>query len=1784
MSRSRTSGSAPDFLNHRRRSVRYSDVRSADKMSSPDPLNDSDGPTILEPILSSAGRRITRSQRGQRFTDMPSSGERHRLPRKSLVHNSPHDILPTVETSEDELADTQRLLFPVSSSPYHSSRKRPRATTTVVRLNDSMAEDVSDIENRTSIPSQPKTKLRTSNGTPIPPAGTKRRAGTPVRRSPRRRVEEVARELEGEAQSEMNIPETPSPKRRTKPSSSGSQGTRSNLVPDDAAQASPTPRRSSRSRKQLGEPSSELGTISNQDLSSALRGGRRRRQTLMPQELEELADEVAGSDAPGIDDASEDEIEALTLPDDIEPSHEAEAPHADSDIWLGMGNDATPKASERNRQTASQTPTRRSAASRSPSLGTQNAADPFSEADYGYFPPAHSDVSSADEEPTPTRPAEMDTIAQGEDFSMIFMDSIPSLHDSSHHAGKYSDIGEETSIIINNTLESIRKGTNQEVETIEEEQEQEQDRHEYILNDPADDEEADDDQAGAEAEEEEDGDDGDVVAEMNPLEREIPASPTPPPRAQKLPSRSPQQSARTARGSSQTRKSPSRSPAKPLLVPPPRDARKTATPSPLRHKVLRNQTIDVVSTHEHTDSGSQSAPLGAEESLFVQDREPEQLSYEDSFSEIPQDVLDAATPQKETRTFTDVYESDEQAAEDDNEVEQDYDEVNQEPLEPYNPGFQQTVEVEEDVDEDVEMGDAKGEDYQLDEDQDQDQDAAEFEVEEQVVDDAEFDDEPEAQPQIVEDDEVEDDEVENDEVEEAADESPEAESDMEAEAFDPQDDNVEEEAAIGESEAKGDAEAELVDEQHEDAAPDAFGYLADADEAPAQEVRAGELVEEPEDIAVEAMEEEASAEEEFEGNFDELPAEIELMGNNGIEYAHSPEHANQPVTLVLESEAREEVNLYDDDEASESADNAPVSYDDIARHPYIHPRSPTPDDEPLPLPIPAKSPASFRSHRRQQSITSPLPPQGQHTQPPQITIAQPSSTPIVKSQTSRSVSRSASSMEATPLNQMSSPVQDPQSVVHELHERNLRPLLSATVRAGRALQSVTSDPPSPDAGDRLLRSPFRRSGSKDSRHGSKERQAARTASRSPSRSLFNTSAPAPVDDEMQIDLNRVSPKSISSPVAPPPAEVAAPIRTTASPRFSQTSSVRQSPPSDAAMSWVAREGPISPKLRGDNSLRNAYGSPSQRKAPAAQPLPQVDSAADENEGVQAEQAPTQAQTQEENIIRDDETDIWEFEARRSTPPRQQFGSKTLTQSARKRGGIPSPWTRKTRQNLAGLGATVSSGVMGSQLTATTKAINPAMEPADGEEYSLLARRQAVEEAERGQSSAVKAGRFDLSSFFSSPAAIPGMLAEKFIPGMARPAPGGTMAQEEQPPMAQIQTTSMFPSVASQPRRTPARSRLDSESDTASTPRPRVQHPAQSSPELELRLELEPTPEPEREREPTPEPEVEPEPEPEPEPTPQPVLQPTPRARPQIVVQPRSTLKSQPRRPPRPSIRPAPRVAEPKSPAEQATTPVIAQKQNFTPRTTPRSTRQTDNSFFQGSSARAAAATPPRMQLSHDDIRRWQQEMSSASDESTDFVKPFLRPLPPKNASPKKSSLRSPLKPHTPGRVVEFTSSVLSPLEQAKARHERRMSNASTPQNHSLLSGPRVSSNVSDKENRESVASASGSAASSARSVAVPLSQTTWTRQHWLFLDWLIQTRRGAPFEEPYDRSADRYLGKVVRAQGMAMALERWHLDCVDAFTEEVGGWEVGYLIKRLFALLLGEERRTQSQTQELMFH
>ncbi|KAM4059969.1 hypothetical protein HRG_014164 [Hirsutella rhossiliensis] len=277
---------------------------------------------------------------------------------------------------------------------------------------------------------------------------------------------------------------------------------------------------------------------------------------------------------------------------------------------------------------------------------------------------------------------------------------------------------------------------------------------------------------------------------------------------------------------------------------------------------------------------------------------------------------------------------------------------------------------------------------------------------------------------------------------------------------------------------------------------------------------------------------------------------------------------------------------------------------------------------------------------------------------------------------------------------------------------------------------------------------------------------------------------------------------------------------------------------------------------------------------------------------------------------------------------------------------------------------------------------------------------------------------------------------------------------------------------------------------------------------------------------------------------------------------------------------------------------------------------------------SAATTPPRMQLSHADIHRWQQETSHASaaqppPPAPGLSRPLLRPLPPKDASPTKSSLRSPLKPRTPGRVVDFTSSVLSPAEQARARHERRLSIASASSLASLarpraaFAPPPPAVGTEDEEIGDvedvpmSDAPPLGKQEENEQEVEgdeedtpePPLSQTVWTRRHWLLLDELLQLRRRAPFppashnhrhqqqqqqqQQHHHAAADRYLGKTVKSQGEAMRLERWHLDVVDAFRAAVGGWDEGVLAKRLFALILGEERRRRAglgRPSRIMFH
>ena len=126
-----------------------------------------------------------------------------------------------------------------------------------------------------------------------------------------------------------------------------------------------------------------------------------------------------------------------------------------------------------------------------------------------------------------------------------------------------------------------------------------------------------------------------------------------------------------------------------------------------------------------------------------------------------------------------------------------------------------------------------------------------------------------------------------------------------------------------------------------------------------------------------------------------------------------------------------------------------------------------------------------------------------------------------------------------------------------------------------------------------------------------------------------------------------------------------------------------------------------------------------------------------------------------------------------------------------------------------------------------------------------------------------------------------------------------------------------------------------------------------------------------------------------------------------------------------------------------------------------------------------------------------------------------------------------------------------------------------------------------------------------------LSVTEWTRDHWLRLEALADLRcadkarfRGVYFPssgyrrasseseewedgEDGEREADLDLdrrfaahplrGKEVVAQGACLVLQPWHLEVVEAFRRDLGGgsggWDDAVLAKRLFALLVGRERR-----------
>ncbi|KAF7542330.1 hypothetical protein G7Z17_g11666 [Cylindrodendrum hubeiense] len=1451
----------------------YADITtpSVDIMSSPDPLNDSAAEALIVPSSAHrVTRSVTRSIRSDRFLPRDTSPRKQTFELEVGDNRAPQKLLVTVETEGAPVnapdGGARRKLFQ-SSSPMPMMRQRERATTTTIPLKDTIEEEPMDINATPRRRGRP----RKSNGTPLPGAGVKRRAGTPIKRTPQ-------------------VQPTPKSARRGRPPKNRT------AEPDDGLpqpKLEPTPKSARRGRppkNRTVEPSSELGIELGRGVTSTTKA--RRRQALAPEELIEVVNEALEPALDEIHEAQEEDNEVTLV---IAPSETgaSEAPievaepasEADSDIWMAtLDDEPTPRAVNRTAQTLP--------ASSSP----EPEADMSQAGDYGYLAPAASDISSADDPPGESRPMGNDTIAQGEDFSMIFMDSLPSIQElrSSVRAPAEDEYGEETSLIINNTLESLRESLRQREEPNTNTETAETPEHPSLVF-------------------------------IEPASAELHQPSIRPPMSF----------------------SPNRNMSPRWLRSPRR-----GSVSPLRHQVLKfkaMQTDDNVSNIAEGNVEGSDVPSPEQRTSPGQFNQEESNMYDDSFSEIPQDVLEAATPRRPRV-----------AARDDELM----DEV---PIE--------LVRTEEEpVEEEL--------------------------VEEQFVEEQPVEEQPAEEEPVVE---------------EPVAEEPVVEEPMDEERMDEEfmDEELMDEALVQDEPIQEDQEME--------------------DEQPHQQIEGQYAPETASNVSVVSRSDAGRL-----PTPDDTPPQIEAEADDQGKSTQTSQASVGVVSPKNSSPLAMSARRYQvvPEIVEEMVDDLEEELQEVS--------------------VPETSKLSLDSHLRRPEVT--------------------------------------------PVNQLTSPLQDPQSLAPETAlEKISRPLLSPIVRAGRALQSVTSDPPSPEPREHQLRSPFRSSVPRELGPPAQDLQPNRRISLSPRRPFSfpagNQVPPAGqlYDDPFVTDRRQSGQISFMEALERSSGNLALQ-RTHELPR-SRASSMRITPPNDEVMSWVADEGPISASLRGDVPLKDFARSTNAEVAMGLTSHEEPDDAVDDADDVDdVDDTPQE---------RDDDTDIWEFEAKRTSPrtTRQQpFGNKRRT--------LPNTWMRQSTQRPQLDDLIISEGEEEAPAGGVASDVDRT-EKVHAEEYSLLAPGQGAKEPEQPAESAKKASRFDLASFFSSPAAIPGMLAEKFLPAKTTSVFGTRAGEPEsvQAELVQVQpvlaTSSMFPQVAQkefQPRNS---SRID----LFSPSRDKEQEPMEET-------------------------------------------------------QASSTQE-------------APEASE---------MPSIAQKQNFTPRPQP---KQPNASFFK-SSTRSSATTPPRMQLSHADIQRWQHQTSVASEGSPEVSRPLLRPLPPKHASPSKSSLRSPMKPHTPGRVVEFTSSVLSPVEQAKARQSRRLSNSSATQPSIASQRPPPPSQTVDKENHAASDISMSEASPLAKAPQpAPLSRTVWTRQHWLLLDELLQLRRAGPYELNYERRADKFLGKTVKSQGEAMRLERWHLDCVDAFKASVGGWDEAVLAKRLFALILGEERRSRGDSERparVMFH
>ncbi|KAM7183759.1 hypothetical protein V8F33_013394 [Rhypophila sp. PSN 637] len=830
-------------------------------------------------------------------------------------------------------------------------------------------------------------------------------------------------------------------------------------------------------------------------------------------------------------------------------------------------------------------------------------------------------------------------------------------------------------------------------------------------------------------------------------------------------------------------------------------------------------------------------------------------------------------------------------------------------------------------------------------------------------------------------------------------------------------------------------------------------------------------------------------------------------------------------------------------------------------------------------------------------------------------------------------------------------------------EPQRRPTLSPIVRAGRALQFITSDPPSPPNRDSVLRSPFRGSVAKSSPPA--ELPVTTRATESPPQTQNEESArPAGrswlspfthIKDLVVQGAQALSPRpalvsGIQDPFGPVANASARPSSSRSMFRFRSEQLQPQpqlvdtrapSPDRDVLspggaeedeMSWQA-ESPSRPSSQGrpgspGSSIHAAPGTSPKQDHHAEEESEQEQEHEMEMEldhGREPEPEPephqTRGQAQTEEQEEEEDEDIWAIEAQRPTP----FTSKQTAPPREpyvfppRRSKLPSPW----RQNSKRL-------VYSDELQQFSDE-NIAPQRSEADEFSMLSQQESPPQPTARLNPtpyAAPAPKADLSAFFSSPAVLPdatqpGLGLFKALDGKQA---ARTQAPQPAPLRQQIRSTfqppptfgnSLFPQL---PREEPG-ARPQTQTRTQKLP---------SIPQKEFRIDRvnretsilsSPRREPSREATVS-----------------EPAQSPSPEIRPQTRTQKlpsvpqkefhidrvnrETSILSSPRRE-------ASREATGSEPAQSSSPPtpqrpVVPQKMNFTPRSRNAentlfnlkataqapvgssslfgSAKQRVSSFFASTGPAAAAHEDD----DDDDDDDYDEDMEEDDDDSRATspdlsfeMPPKLNPAPNRAMSPTKSSFRSPMKPKTPGRVVEFTSSTLSPLAQAQARAEQRRAIASPEKEAGPAPPSRPAlTRFSDKPKPKQ------------------LSTSQWTRDHWLRLDELLQARRKGMLafqltvrQGPTGGSAQinstgagkshRLLGKQVTTTASAasdgeeeesMILEAWHLDIVEAFRSEVlngaaegrtsrstGGsshlWTDEVLAKRLFALMVGEERR-----------